>query len=349
MPALIRKYSEYLSVTDATPVVTLGEGDTPLLPAPALSRQVGAEVYLKVEGCNPTGSFKDRGMTMAVSKALESGGGAVICASTGNTAASAAAYAARAGQECLVLLPAGKVAMGKLAQAVLCGAKVVAIKGNFDQALEIVRLLSKQYPVAMVNSINPYRIEGQSTGAFEIVDQLGASPTYQAMPVGNAGNISAYWAGYQRYHDAGRMKRMPKMLGFQAAGAAPLVLGEPVSDPETIASAIRIGNPAGWRTAIEARDQSGGLIEMVTDEEIVAAYRDLGRQEGVFCEPASAAGVAGMLRLGRQGFFKAGDTIVCILTGHGLKDPETALSVSPEPPALPADSAQVATHFGLKG
>ncbi len=348
MPALIRKYSQYLSVTDATPVVTLGEGDTPLLPAPALSREVGAEVYLKYEGCNPTGSFKDRGMTLAVSKALEAGAGAVICASTGNTAASAAAYAARAGRDCLVLLPEGKVALGKLAQAVLCGAQVVAIRGNFDQALEIVRRLSKEYPVEMVNSLNPYRIEGQTTGAFEIVDQLGASPTYQVMPVGNAGNISAYWAGYQRYHDAGRMEHKPKMLGFQAAGAAPIVLGKPVSDPETIASAIRIGNPASWQTAVEARDQSGGLIDKVTDEEIVAAYRTLGRQEGVFCEPASAAGVAGMLKLGRQGFFKAGDTIVCILTGHGLKDPETALSVSPEPPSLPADSAQVAEHWGLE-
>ncbi len=347
MTSLIDKYRQFLSVSDTTPVVTLGEGNTQLLPAPGLSREVGAEVYLKIEGGNPTGSFKDRGMTMAVSKALEADARAVICASTGNTAASAAAYAARAGLECLVLLPEGKVALGKLAQAAIGGAQVVGIQSNFDRALEIVLQLTEKYPVVMVNSLNPYRIEGQMTGAFEIVDQLGASPTYQAMPVGNAGNISSYWAGYGRYHDAGRMKHKPKMLGFQAAGAAPLVTGRTVPNPETIASAIRIGNPASRRTALEARDQSGGLIDKITDQEIIAAYRTLGKLEGVFCEPASAAGVAGILKLARKGFFKTGDTIVCILTGHGLKDPETALAVSTPPISLSADFEAVATHLGL--
>ncbi len=347
MTSLIDKYRQFLSVTDTTPVVTLGEGNTQLLPAPGLSRKVGAEVYLKIEGGNPTGSFKDRGMTMAVSKALEAGAQAVICASTGNTAASAAAYAARAGLDCLVLLPEGKVALGKLAQAAIGGAQVVGVQSNFDRALEIVLQLTEKYPVVMVNSLNPYRIEGQMTGAFEIVDQLGASPTYQAMPVGNAGNITSYWAGYGRYHDDGRMKHKPIMLGFQAAGAAPLVTGKPVPNPETIASAIRIGNPASRRTALEARDQSGGLINKITDQEIIAAYRTLGKLEGVFCEPASAAGVAGVLKLARKGFFKTGDTIVCILTGHGLKDPETAIAVSSPPKSLSADFDAVAAHLGL--
>lgn len=343
---LIEKYRSFLSVTDATPIISLGEGSTPLIPAPSLSREVGAEVYLKLEGANPTASFKDRGMTMAVSKAREKGVEAVICASTGNTAASAAAYASRAGLQCIVLLPEGKVALGKLASVAHCGAKIVTIQGNFDKALEIVRFLTEQYPVEGVNSINPYRIEGQATGAFEIVDALGDGPTYQAMPVGNAGNISAYWRGYQTYHKAGKLNRRPIMLGFQAAGAAPIVTGKPVPHPETVASAIRIGRPASWQTAVQARDESGGIIDMVTDDEIIAAYQLLGTLEGVFCEPASAAGVAGILKLSKGGFFKAGDSVVCILTGHGLKDPETALSVADQPVTLPANGRAVADYLG---
>ena len=345
--SLIDKYRRFLSVTDETPVVSLGEGDTPLLPAPALAKEIGAEVYLKIEGCNPTGSFKDRGMTLAISKAREKGAGAVVCASTGNTAASAATYAARAGLRCIVLLPEGKVALGKLAHISLCGAEVVAIQGNFDQALEIVRYLVSTFPVEVVNSINPYRIEGQTTGAFEIVDILGNGPTYQAMPVGNAGNITAYWRGYKTYQAAGKLTRLPQMLGFQAAGAAPIVLGKPVAHPETVASAIRIGHPASWEAAVQARDESGGIIDAVTDEEIIAAYRLLGSVEGVFCEPASAAGVAGILKLAQKDFFKSGDIVVCIITGHGLKDPDTAISISSTPATLPADRQAVADHLGF--
>ena len=344
---LLNKYREFLSVTDETPVVSLGEGDTPLLPAPALAKEVGAEVYLKIEGCNPTGSFKDRGITLAISKAVEKGAAAVVCASTGNTAASAAAYASRAGLRCIVILPEGKVALGKLAHISLCGAEVVAIQGNFDQALEIVRHLADTYPVEVVNSINPYRIEGQTTGAFEIVDVLGNGPTYQAMPVGNAGNITAYWRGYKAYQSAGKLKRLPKMLGFQAAGAAPIVLGKPVPHPETVASAIRIGHPASWEAAVQARDESGGIIDAVTDEEILAAYQLLGSVEGIFCEPASAAGVAGIFKLAQRDFFKPGDIVVCIITGHGLKDPDTAVSSSSTPATLPADRQAVADHLGL--
>ncbi len=344
---LLNKYREFLSVTDETPVVSLGEGDTPLLPAPALAKEVGAEVYLKIEGCNPTGSFKDRGITLAISKAVEKGAAAVVCASTGNTAASAAAYASRAGLRCIVILPEGKVALGKLAHISLCGAEVVAIQGNFDQALEIVRHLADTYPVEVVNSINPYRIEGQTTGAFEIVDVLGNGPTYQAMPVGNAGNITAYWRGYKAYQSAGKLKRLPKMLGFQAAGAAPIVLGKPVPHPETVASAIRIGHPASWEAAVQARDESGGIIDAVTDEEILAAYQLLGSVEGIFCEPASAAGVAGIFKLAQRDFFKPGDIVVCIITGHGLKDPDTAVSSSSTPATLPADRQAVPDHLGL--
>jgi len=344
---LIEKYRSYLSVTDATPVISLGEGSTPLIPAPNLSEKIGAQVYLKLEGCNPTGSFKDRGMTMAVSKAKEQGAQAIICASTGNTAASAAAFASRANVQCIVVLPEGKVALGKLASVAQCGAKMIAIRGNFDEALEIVRFIASKYPVEVVNSINPYRIEGQTTGAYEIVDTLGDAPTYQAMPVGNAGNITAYWRGYRTYHADGKAKILPKILGFQAAGAAPIVLGEPVANPETLASAIRIGNPASWQTALEARDESGGLIDMVTDDEIVEAYKLLGKLEGVFCEPASASSVAGIVKLAQQSFFKREDSVVCILTGHGLKDPETAMSVCAHPVALPADGQAVADYLGL--
>ena len=319
---LIEEYREHLPVSASTPVVTLLEGSTPLLEAPRISERVGATVYLKIEGANPTGSFKDRGMTMAITKAHEEGAKAVVCASTGNTSASAAAYAARAGMTCAVLIPDGAIALGKLAQALIHGAKVLQIRGNFDQALDIVRDLPNQAPITVVNSINPYRIEGQKTGAFEIIDTLGDAPDQHFIPVGNAGNITAYWKGYREYHAAGRSTRLPQMRGFQAAGSAPIVLGHVVEKPETIATAIRIGNPASWESAIEAATDSGGAIDMVTDEEILAAYRMLATEESVFCEPASAASVAGMLKVG----VPEGSTVVCVLTGNGLKDPDRAIS-----------------------
>ena len=311
---LIEEYREHLPVSASTPVVTLLEGSTPLLEAPRISERVGATVYLKIEGANPTGSFKDRGMTMAITKAHEEGAKAVVCASTGNTSASAAAYAARAGMTCAVLIPDGAIALGKLAQALIHGAKVLQIRGNFDQALDIVRDLPNHAPITVVNSINPYRIEGQKTGAFEIIDTLGDAPDQHFIPVGNAGNITAYWKGYREYHAAGRSTRLPQMRGFQAAGSAPIVLGHVVEKPETIATAIRIGNPASWESAIEAATDSGGAIDMVTDEEILAAYRMLATEESVFCEPASAASVAGMLKVG----VPEGSTVVCVLTGNGL-------------------------------
>ncbi|MCB1048976.1 MAG: threonine synthase [Acidobacteria bacterium] len=331
MQPLIDKYRVYLSLSPQTPIVSLIEGNTPLVPAPRLSEVVGAQVYLKLEGLNPTGSFKDRGMTMAVSKAKEKGAQAIVCASTGNTSAAAAAYAVRAGMRCIVLIPEGKVALGKLAQVSLTGAQVVQVDGNFDVALEMVRELSEQYPIELVNSVNPFRIEGQMTGAFEIVDALGEAPTYQAMPVGNAGNITAYWRGYKTYQAAGKNTRLPKMLGFQAAGAAPIVLGHKVEHPETIATAIRIGNPASWKSAEAARDESGGVIEAVSDDEILDAYRKLCSWEGVFCEPASASSVAGLLKKAASGMFKPQDSVVCILTGNGLKDPQTAMSFATSP------------------
>ncbi len=314
-PGVIGQYRDRLSVTEATPVVTLLEGDTPLIPAPRISAIVDREVFLKYDGANPTGSFKDRGMTMAVSKALESGAKAVACASTGNTSASAAAYAARAGMRAIVILPAGKIARGKLAQAVSHGAEIVAIDGNFDDALSLVLELTSTHDVALVNSINPFRIEGQQSAAWEVVETLGDAPTVHALPVGNAGNITAYWAGYKA------VEKTPHMWGFQAAGAAPLVTGEMFDKPETIATAIRIGNPASWDGAIAARDESGGRIQAVTDEEILDAYRLLASQEGVFCEPASAASVAGVLKY-RDDLPEG--AVVCTLTGHGLKDPDTA-------------------------
>lgn len=318
---VIEEYRERLPVSDTTPVVTLLEGGTPLIPAPYVSAEVDREVYLKFEGANPTGSFKDRGMTLAVSKALESGARAVACASTGNTSAAAAAYAARAGIKCIVILPAGNVARGKLAQALVHGATVVPVSGNFDDALALVLELTSTHDVALVNSLNPYRIEGQKTAAWEVIDVLGDAPAVHALPVGNAGNITAYWAGYQAADTA------PLMWGFQAAGAAPLVSGEVVDDPETIATAIRIGNPASWDGAVAARDESGGRIDAVTDDEILAAYRMLAERDGVFCEPASAASVAGVLKFGAdlpQG------PVVCTLTGHGLKDPDRAVAGLPE-------------------
>ncbi|HPW76777.1 MAG: Threonine synthase [Candidatus Omnitrophica bacterium ADurb.Bin292] len=326
---IIERYQEYLPVNGKTPIVSLNEGNTPLILAEALSKELGLKnvrIYYKFEGLNPTGSFKDRGMTMAISKAVEAGSKAVMCASTGNTSASAAAYATRCGLKCFVLIPEGKIAKGKLVQAFRYGAKTIMIKGNFDQALELVKEITNDGKITLVNSLNPYRIEGQKTAAFEIVDDLGDAPTYHAIPVGNAGNITAYWKGYQEYKKAGKSGTLPKMLGFQAAGSAPIVLGHPVKNPETIATAIRIGNPASWKTAVAARDESGGLIDAVTDEEITKAYRFVAEKEGVFAEPASAAGVAGVIKLAKQNFFKEGTVLVITLTGAGLKDPDFALS-----------------------
>jgi len=326
-PRLMERYRRFLPVTDATPPLTLGEGGTPLVRAERLGAAIGApNLYLKVEGQNPTGSFKDRGMVVAVAKAVEVGATAVVCASTGNTSASAAAYGARAGLDVIVILPKGQIALGKLLQALIAGARVVAIDGNFDQALHIVRGLAEQddHPVTLVNSVNPFRLEGQKTAAFEVCDDLGRAPDILAIPVGNAGNISAYWAGFREYADAGLATSTPAMWGFQAAGAAPLVHGRRVERPETVATAIRIGDPASWDKAVAARDESGGRIDSVTDDEILAAYRDLARIEGLFCEPASAASVAGLRKMALSGRLDPDATVVAVLTGHGLKDPKTA-------------------------
>ena len=328
-PSLVHRYREFLPITDATPVVSLGEGATPLTPARRLGASIGVpNLHLKFEGMNPTGSFKDRGMVMAVAKALETGARSVICASTGNTSASAAAYAAAAGLECVVVLPAGKIALGKLLQALVFGARVVSVDGNFDDALRVVRALSEQdeHPITLVNSVNPYRLEGQKTAAFEVCDDLGRAPDILAIPVGNAGNISAYWRGFREYRDAGRIGATPRMWGFQAAGAAPLVVGHPIDAPETVATAIRIGNPASWDLAIGARDESGGRIDAVTDDQILHAYRELTRLEGVFCEPSSAASVAGVTMAAAAGEVDPDSLVVCVLTGNGLKDPQTAES-----------------------
>jgi threonine synthase len=347
---VIERYREYLPVTEKTPVITLLEGNTPLIPVKNLAEEIGLEMnlFLKYEGLNPTGSFKDRGMTVAVSKAVEEGSKAVMCASTGNTSASAAAYAARAGITAMVLIPEGRIALGKLAQAMIEGAKVIAVRGNFDDALRLVRHITDHYPITLVNSINPNRIEGQKTASFEICDHLGGkAPDYHILPVGNAGNITAYWKGYQEYYQAGQSDRLPKMLGFQAAGAAPIVLGHPVEKPETIATAIRIGNPASWEKAELARDQSSGLIDTVTDEQILEAYQMVARYEGIFCEPASAASVAGLIKLAQKGFFKKGQTAVCVLTGHGLKDPDRAIAVAQKPVTVKAEVEAVVEEIGL--
>ncbi|MDP9404972.1 MAG: threonine synthase [Actinomycetota bacterium] len=340
---LIEEYRHFLPVSAATPVVTLQEGATPLLPAPRLSERVGAGVWLKYEGLNPTGSFKDRGMTLAISKAREEGAEAVVCASTGNTSASAAAYAARAGLTCGVLIPAGHIALGKLAQALVHGARVLQIRGNFDHALAIVRDLGDRAPVTVVNSINRYRIEGQKTAAFEVVDALGDAPDVHCIPVGNAGNICAYWRGYLEYREAGRSSKLPAMMGFQAAGAAPIVAGHPIENPETVATAIRIGNPASWYGATAAASESGGAISAVSDEEILSAYRFLATEESVFCEPASAASVAGLLKVG----VPEGSTVVCVLTGHGLKDPDIAISQIAVPTPVDADYDAISKELGL--
>jgi threonine synthase len=347
-PGLIAAYRDRLPVEDGWTPITLREGGTPLVPAPRLSEYTGCTVHLKVEGLNPTGSFKDRGMTMAVTEALAHGQKAVLCASTGNTSASAAAYAARAGITCAVLVPQGKIAMGKLAQAVMHGAKIIQIDGNFDDCLELARKLTADFPtISLVNSVNPYRIEGQKTAAFEIVDALGTAPDVHALPVGNAGNITAYWKGYTEYHRDGVSDRLPRMLGTQAAGAAPLVLGEPVREPETIATAIRIGSPASWTSAVEAQQQSSGRFLAATDEEILAAYHLVARTEGVFVEPASAASIAGLLKSIEDGWVAKGSTVVCTVTGNGLKDPDTALKGMPTVTPVPVDPVAVVAKLGL--
>jgi threonine synthase len=344
---LIEEYRDRLPVTDKTPVVSLREGGTPLVYACTVSEMTGCEVWLKFEGANPTGSFKDRGMTMAISVAAERGSKAVICASTGNTSASAAAYATKAGMTCGVLVPQGKIAMGKLAQAVVHGATILQLDGNFDDCLDIARALAENYPVELVNSVNPVRIEGQKTASFEIVDLLGRAPDIHALPVGNAGNITAYWRGYTEYARDGIASSRPRMWGFQAAGSAPIVLGHKVDNPDTIATAIRIGNPASWQQAEAARDESGGLIDSVTDDEILSAYRLLAGKEGLFCEPASAAGVAGILKMSQAGQLDRGQVIVCTLTGNGLKDPQWALEGASDPVLLPVDVSAAAAALGL--
>jgi threonine synthase len=345
---VIERYREFLPVTERTPVISLMEGNTPLIACRRLTDAINPriELYLKYEGANPTGSFKDRGMTLAISKAKEEGSKAVICASTGNTSASAAAYGARAGLRVYVLIPEGKIAMGKLGQAMIHKATVIQIKGNFDEALTVVKQVTERHPVTVVNSINPYRIEGQKTAAFEICDQLGAPPTYHVLPVGNAGNITAYWRGYRDYATRGLIDRTPAMMGFQAAGAAPIVLGHIVETPQTIASAIRIGNPASWQPAVRAAKESGGEIDLVSDDEILEAYRLVAQLEGVFCEPASAAAVAGVIKMDKKGRLASGDVVVCTLTGHGLKDIEVAMSVSQKPVTVEATFDDVVKALG---
>ena len=348
---IIKAYKEFLPITQNTPVVSLCEGNTPLIHAPNLSKKIAPDknlkIYLKYEGLNPTGSFKDRGMTLAISKAKESGKTAVICASTGNTSASAAAYAARAGMDAYVILPKGAVALGKLSQAMVYGAKIIALMGNFDDALSIVREIGKKYPVEVVNSVNPYRIEGQKTASFEIVDALGDAPDFHFIPVGNAGNITAYWRGYKEYQKAGKSTKLPRMIGWQAEGAAPIVKGFPIKNPQTIATAIKIGNPYSWQPALQAARESNGFIDAVSDEEILEAYRLVASSEGVFCEPASAASIAGVIKAYRRGLFKGDETIVCTLTGNGLKDPDTVIKASDKPVEMPPDLNEIAKYLGL--
>ncbi|MBD8007061.1 threonine synthase [Bacillus norwichensis] len=336
-PGLISHYQSYLPVTEKTPRLTLQEGNTPLVHLAHLSEELGIELYAKVEGANPTGSFKDRGMVMAVAKAVEDGSKSIICASTGNTSAAAAAYAAKAGIRAIIVIPNGKVALGKLAQAMMYGAEIVEIEGNFDEALTMVRKVSETAPVTLVNSVNPYRIEGQKTAAFEICDQLGTAPDILAIPVGNAGNISAYWKGFKEYNEENQTG-LPKMFGFEAEGAAAIVKGEPIAQPETVATAIRIGNPASWNLAVAARDESEGKIESVTDEEILEAFQLIARREGVFAEPGSCASIAGVLQQVKNGNIKKGSKVVAVLTGNGLKDPQTAISqIEYNPVVLPND------------
>jgi threonine synthase len=347
---VLAHYKDYLPVTPATPMLTIGEGDTPLVRSDRLAARLGcAELYLKFEGCNPTGSFKDRGMVVAVAKAIEEGGRAVICASTGNTSASAAAYAAQSGLDCIIVIPGGKIALGKLAQAIVYGARIVSVDGNFDQALSIVREMSEKHPVTLVNSLNPYRIEGQKTASFEIVDQLGRAPDIHALPVGNAGNITAYWKGYREYRDRGKIQALPKMYGFQAEGAAPIVRGHVIEKPETVATAIRIGNPASWQKAESARDESGGLIDMVSDDEILAAQALMAAESGIFGEPASASPLAGLLKLKEKGHDFSGKVIVCVVTGNGLKDTDIALKKAPDITEIPAEIDRIERVLGFGG
>jgi len=348
---IIEAYRHYLPVNKNTPIITLHEGNTPLVKADNLSKEIAPnlnlQIYLKYEGLNPTGSFKDRGMTMAISKAKENGKEAVICASTGNTSASAAAYAAKAGMRAYVLLPKGAVAIGKLSQAMVYGAKIIAVMGNFDDALEIVREIGEKYPVEVVNSVNPYRIEGQKTAAFEICDYLEEAPDFHFIPVGNAGNITAYWKGYKEYHQLGKVKKLPRMIGWQAEGAAPIVKGFPMKNPQTIATAIKIGNPYSWQPALQAARESNGFVDAVSDDEILYAYKLVASTEGVFCEPASAASVAGVIKSVKKGLFRGGEVITCTLTGNGLKDPDTVIKASEKPVELPPNLEEIARFLEL--
>jgi len=344
---VLSQYGDFLPLTPGTPLFSIGEGDTPLVRCRELEKEVGCgELYCKLEGCNPTGSFKDRGMVVAIAKALEAGSQAVMCASTGNTSASAAAYAAHCGLTAIIIVPKGNIALGKLAQAIIYGAKIIALDGNFDQALSIVRSLTEKHPVTLVNSLNPYRIEGQKTAAFEVIDTLGDAPDYLFIPVGNAGNITAYWKGFIEYGQAGKASRRPKMMGFQAEGAAPIVRGHAIEKPETVASAIRIGNPASWQKAVAARDESGGIIDMVSDSEIMAAHRLMATKTGIFGEPASAASLAGLIKLSRQGMDLSTKRVVCIVTGNGLKDTDIVLKDAEPFLELPADLAKVEQALG---
>lgn len=346
---IIEEFKGLLPEVRSDSIVTLLEGNTPLIEAKNLKRLINEDIYiyLKYEGLNPTGSFKDRGMTLAVSKAVESGSRAIICASTGNTSASAGAYAARAGINAYVLIPEGKIALGKLSQAIMHGAKVIQVKGNFDDALNLVKEIAEKYPVTLVNSINPYRIEGQKTAAFEVCNQLGREPDYHFLPVGNAGNITAYWKGYKEFYQHGIIFNLPKMMGFQAEGAAPIVKGEVIKNPETIATAIRIGNPASWEDAVRVRDESNGIIDSVSDEEILKAYRLISEREGIFCEPASAASVAGMIKLNKKKVFKKDTIVVCTLTGHGLKDPDVAIKSFEKPITKPINLKEIVEVLNL--
>jgi threonine synthase len=344
---VLLRYKELLPVTPETPLFSIGEGDTPLVRCDALAGEIGCgELYCKLEGCNPTGSFKDRGMVVAVAKAVEGGSKAIMCASTGNTSASAAAYAAYCGLTAIIVVPEGKIAMGKLAQAIIYGARILAIQGNFDQALTIVRQLTEKHPVTLVNSVNPHRIEGQKTASFEVIDVLGDAPDYLFIPVGNAGNITAYWKGFVEYFNLGKSSKKPSMMGFQAEGAAPIVRGHPIEKPETVATAIRIGNPASWQKAAAARDESGGIIDIVSDAEILSAQKTLATRAGIFGEPASAASLAGLLKLSKKGMDFSGKRIVCVITGTGLKDTDTALRDAPPFTHLPADLSAVEKALG---
>ena len=346
---VLQRYKDYLPITNKTPMISLGEGETPLVKSVNLARELGVgELYFKLEGCNPTGSFKDRGMVMAVAKAIEGGSKQAICASTGNTSASAAAYGARFGLKVIILVPKGKIAIGKMAQAIAYGAEIIAVEGNFDQALKVTRILAEKYPITLVNSLNPYRIEGQKTASFEVIDDLGCVPDFLFIPVGNAGNITAYWKGFTEWKNNGKVDKTPVMMGFQAEGAAPIVKNMIIEAPQTIATAIRIGNPASWKSAVAARDESGGIIDSVTDDEILAAYKLMAGKEGVFGEPASAAPLAGLLKMLGQGKSYKGKKVVCVVTGNGLKDPDIPTKYVKPFPELPADLEVIEKHLGLK-